>query len=82
MITLATCDSANAANTIVGGARIAYELHARGVPVLLRVKLANKLSQRILAVAIIHVERDHAQIRLPHSRIDPAPRTLVPRSTA
>lgn len=34
VVTLATCDSANAANTILAGGQVAYELHKRGVPVV------------------------------------------------
>jgi hypothetical protein len=34
VVTLAICDSSNASNTILAGGRVAYELHARGVPVV------------------------------------------------
>jgi CHAT domain-containing protein/tetratricopeptide repeat protein len=35
VVTLASCDSSNAAQTLLARGRVAYELHARGVPVVI-----------------------------------------------
>lgn len=34
VVTLAVCDSSKASNTLLSGGRLAYELHAKGVPVV------------------------------------------------
>jgi hypothetical protein len=35
VVTLAVCDSSNASNSLLSGGRLAYELHAKGVPVVI-----------------------------------------------